>query len=139
MKVLTINSGSTSTKFKLFDMPAEEVRSYGKIESIGSEDSNLSFFSKDYSESKKAYRISDHRAGLKLLIEKLIDSGLELDGSKNCIDAIGHRVVNIGDKALGPQIVSGRVLDYIRECLKLAPLHNPPNLTGIEVCMDIFS
>lgn len=139
MKILTVNSGSTSIKFKLFNIPAEEAISYGKIESIGSEDSNLSFFSNSYSESKKAYRVSDHRTGLNLIIEKLIDSGMELTGSKGCLDAIGHRVVNIGSKALGPQLISKKVINCIRDCLELAPLHNPPNLVGIEVCMDIFS
>ena len=70
MKILTVNSGSTSIKFKLFDMPAEIVLAHGKVENIGQKEPKLSFYSNGYIEEEKTYEIFDHEIGLQLLIEK---------------------------------------------------------------------
>lgn len=138
MKILVINSGSTSIKFKLFDMPHEVVLSYGKIENISGSSSSVSFWTKRYSEKNKSYNIPNHKAGLNLIIDKLSSSQTGAIKDKSEISAIGHRVVNIGDRISSSAIIDDRVIGYIEDCLELAPLHNPPNLIGIKICMEIF-
>ena len=75
---------------------------------------------------------------LNLIMEKLSDIKTGVIKNKGDIDAIGHRVVNIGDRASSPLILDDKVIGYIKDCLDLAPLHNPPNLIGIKLCRKIF-
>jgi len=138
MKILIINSGSTSIKFKLFNMPSEALLSYGKVENIGSASSLVSLWTDNYFEENKPYNIPDHRAGLSLVIDKFSSAKAGVIKDKNEISAIGHRVVNIGDRISSSVIVDEKILDLIEECLELAPLHNPANLLGIKVCREIF-
>lgn len=139
MKILIINSGSTSIKFKLFGMPDEAVLSYGKVENIGTGSSPVSFWTDNYCEENQPYDIPDHKAGLNLIIDKLSSPPAGIIKDKSEISAIGHRVVNIGERISSSVIVDDRVIGYIEDCLELAPLHNPPNLLGIKICMGIFS
>lgn len=138
MKILTINSGSTSIKFKLYSMPEEKVLAHGKVENIGQEDPKLTFYSNGYSEERKSYDIPDHRIGLKLLIDKLKSSRVKVIKNKKDINAIGHRVVHIRDKASEPLKINNKVIKNIEDCIELAPLHNPPNLIGIKTCLKLF-
>ena len=138
MKILTINSGSTSIKFKLFSMPDEKTLAYGKLENIGQLDPRLSFYSKVYSEKDKPYDILDHKMGLNIIIDKISSPKVEAIKDKSDISAIGHRVVHIGDKASSSLVLNKKVIGYIEECSELAPLHNLPNLLGIVTCMEIF-
>ncbi|MCL4377540.1 MAG: acetate kinase [Actinobacteria bacterium] len=139
MKILTINSGSTSIKFKLYEMPQEKCLASGKIEGIGQTNSTFTFNSGSYSEKEKNYDIPDHKVGLKLIIDKLSGSGTGVIKDKKDIAAIGHRVVNVGDRVSSYLIINDKVVDDLKDCIDLAPLHNPPNLLGIEVCRDIFN
>ncbi|MHB1253760.1 MAG: acetate/propionate family kinase [Candidatus Humimicrobiaceae bacterium] len=138
MKILVINSGSTSIKFKLFDMPGEVVLAYGKVENIGGNSSLVSFWTDGYSEENKSYNVPDHKTGLNLIINKLSSPQICAIKNKSEISAIGHRVVNIGERISSSVIIDNKVIGFIEDCLDLAPLHNPPNLLGIEVCSDIF-
>ncbi len=138
MKILTINSGSTSIKFKVFDMPGEDLLADGGIKDIGMEHASLTFISEKHCEKNASYEITDHRTGLELIIAKLQDRDVDVIRDIKDIDAIGHRVVNIGDRVLEHSMIDSRIIAFLKECVSLAPLHNPPNLLGIEVCMDIF-
>lgn len=138
MKILTINSGSTSIKFKLYQMPQEEILASGKVENIGIEGSKLTYSSSKFDLKDKEYEIKDHRRGLHLIISRLLDDKTGVIKDKKEIDAIGHRVVNIGDRVDGHALIDKKILSYLEECIELAPLHNPPNLLGIKVSMDEF-
>lgn len=111
MKILVINSGSSSIKYKLFDMPAEGNSIHGVIEHIG----------------EKGSRIHDHYEGLKLVLGKIKD-----------VNAVGHRVVHGAEKFKKPILIDPSVIRKIRQCCLLAPLHNPANLTGILACKKLL-
>jgi len=111
MKILVINSGSSSIKYKLFNMPAHKLILKGTIEHIGESGSG----------------VSDHRVGLKMALEKV-------DG----IDAIGHRVVHGAEKFEKPTLINDSVIREIRKCCAIAPLHNPANLAGILACKKLL-
>ena len=138
MKILTINSGSTSIKFKLYKMPEEKVLASGKVENIGIQGSKLTYKTESTDLKDKGYDIKDHRKGLNLIISSLLDEHSGVIKDKKEIDAIGHRVVNIGDRVGSHSIIDEKILSYLQECIDLAPLHNPPNLLGIKVSMDEF-
>ncbi len=138
MKILIINSGSTSIKFKLFDMPKEKISAYGKLEKIGGNVLTLNYWTNNYTKVNSENNITSHKVALKLILEKLSDSKTGVIKKKGDINAIGHRVVNIGDRASTPLILDDEVIGYIEDCLDLAPLHNPPNLLGIKLCKKIF-
>jgi len=111
MKILVINSGSSSIKFKLFQMPEELLVAKGLIEHIGEAGS----------------RFPDHYSGLKVILEK-----------SNSVQAVGHRVVHGAEKFKKPVVVDAAVIKGIKECCCLAPLHNPANLSGILACQKLL-
>lgn len=112
MKILVINCGSSSIKYKFFDMPGQKLISKGTIEHIG----------------EKGSQIQDHYTGLKLILGK-IDS----------VDAVGHRVVHGAEKFRRPVLIDNPVIRKIRQCCAIAPLHNPANLEGILACKRLLS
>lgn len=111
MRVLVINSGSSSIKYKLFDMPTEALLSKGLIEHIG----------------EKGSEIQDHHTGLKMILKKV-------DG----VALVGHRVVHGAEKFRKPVVINAEVICKIRQCCGLAPLHNPANLAGILACKKLL-
>jgi acetate kinase len=112
MNILVINSGSSSIKYQFFKMPQEEVLAKGLIERVGQRGSG----------------IKDHRAGLKIILERI-----------KGISAVGHRVVHGGEEFKQPSLIDDYVARKIRQTSKLAPLHNPPNLMGIEACKELLA
>ncbi len=137
MRIFVINSGSTSIKFKLYCMPDEKVIAHGKVENIGQPKSVLNYFYNGLEENIDR-KIENHKAGLTLVIERLLDAEKGAVKDIKDIKAVGHRVVNIGDRIKASAIINDKVIGYIEECLDLAPLHNPPNLTGIKVCRELL-
>ena len=133
MKVLVLNSGSSSLKFQLFEMPEQKVLSKGLVERIGEECGKFS--SGDFNIEQK---IENHKQALELITDYLLDEKNNLIQSKKDIKIIGHRVVHGGNKFVQPVIISKEVKEKIRELFPLAPLHNPANLTGIETAEKIF-
>ncbi|MBW2731223.1 MAG: acetate kinase [Deltaproteobacteria bacterium] len=132
MKVLVINTGSSSIKFELFQMPEEKVEASGLLQRIGEEGSELSYSLKG-EKYKIAQKVPDHGVGLKLIISALTDGekgGIE-DISE--IGAVGHRVVHGGEAFAKTAKIDADVLQAVRDHIDLAPLHNPPNILGIEV------
>lgn len=128
MKLLSINAGSSSLKFRLYEMPAEDLIMKGTFERIGLEDS---FYSTRYNGEKKEVNttIKDHKEAVALLLKVLVDSGAVK--SLDEIEAVGHRVVHGGNKYSRSVLVTDKVIAEIERISDLAPLHNPGALKGI--------
>ena len=142
MKILVINTGSSSIKYKLFDVDRRRKMSAGVAEKIGEKTSLLTHrvFGDDGTvrETTKKGRIADHREGMEAIVELLVDPEAGAIGDKAEITAVGHRVVHGGETFRQPAIIDDEVVAAIREKIPLAPLHNPPNLTGITIAREIF-
>ncbi len=138
MKILTINSGSTSIKFKLYEMPAEKVLAAGRVENIGLDNAVVSYQTKITSGRASGIAIKNHRGGLDYIIKTLTNSKTGVINDKRDISAIGHRIVNVGDRVSSHKIIDEKFLTVLKNCIELAPLHNPPNLTGVEICLEVF-
>ena len=128
MKLLSINAGSSSLKFRLYEMPAEDLIMKGTFERIGLEDS---FYSTRYNGEKKEVNttIKDHKEAVALLLKVLVDSGAVKSLVE--IEAVGHRVVHGGNKYSRSVLVTDKVIAEIERISDLAPLHNPGALKGI--------
>ncbi len=133
MKILVINCGSSSIKFKLFEMPEEKVVCYGIVEKIGEEISNFKYYGKANFENK--LKIKNHQEGLQLIAETLLENEIKAIEE---IKGIGHRVVHGGEGFVSSVRIDDHVIKKIEEHLYLAPLHNPHNLAGINGCMKLF-
>ncbi len=133
MKVLVINSGSSSLKFQLFDMPSQKVLVKGLAERIGEETGR--FKANDFVVEK---HLASHKEALELLTEYLLNPENKMISSKDEIKIVGHRVVHGGNEFVEPVVINQEVKNKIKELFGLAPLHNPANLTGIETAEQIF-
>jgi len=142
MKILVINTGSSSIKYQLFDMDRQKVLASGLAEKIGESTGKLTHnkhIEKKASLTKVIKEtIPDHRKGLLKIVNLLVDLKYGSIKKKSEIKAIGHRVVHGGEKFQAPVIIDGGVISAIKDNIPLAPLHNPSNLTGIEVAKTIF-
>lgn len=137
MKVLVINSGSSSIKFQLIGMPGEEVVASGMVERIGLEGSRIKFAVGERFHEEEGL-IPSHEVGLKRVAELLLDAEYGVVKDATGIDAVGHRVVHGGSSFSETVRIDQSVKDKIRELFSLAPLHNPHNYKGIEVAEQIF-
>ncbi|MEM8998964.1 MAG: acetate kinase [Bacteroidota bacterium] len=137
MKILVINSGSSSIKFQVIQMPEAETLCKGLVERLGHPQGTLHYKSKKGSLQKTAH-FADHAVGLKAVIEILIDQEKGVLDSHAAIDAVGHRVVHGGDAFDAPVVIAPHVLKTIKGLSSLAPLHNPANAIGIETAMALF-
>ena len=142
MKILVINTGSSSIKYKLFDVDRRREMSSGLAEKIGEKTSLLTHrvFGDDGTvrETTKKGRVADHREGMEAIVGLLVDPEVGAIGDKADITAVGHRVVHGGETFREPNLIDDAVVAAIREKIPLAPLHNPPNLTGIAIAREIF-
>ncbi len=137
MKVLVINSGSSSIKYQLFEMPQQEVLCSGMIERIGLEKGKVHYkSSKDKIEEEVV--IKDHKSGLEKVVNLLLDDKTGVISSRNDIKVVSHRVVHGGSTFTKTTIVTKEVKKKIKSLFSLAPLHNPANLEGIIVSESIF-
>lgn len=134
MKILVINAGSSSIKYQLFDMPARDVLARGMVERIGGPDAQLVH---NYNGSKHVAQVSapDHDAGMAVILSTLTDASVGVLSTIGEIQAVGHRVVHGGEEFTGSVVINDHVLGSIERFADLAPLHNPPNLTGIRAAM----
>ena len=137
MKVLVINSGSSSIKYQLFNMLDKSVLAAGLLEQIGETASRLRHNSRDeQGETAKIVKtqpIENHQAGFQLIAAVLSETSAVRDSGE--LYGIGHRVVHGGEKFRKPTIINQEVIATIRQLIPLAPLHNPSNLLGIEVAL----
>lgn len=137
MQVLVLNSGSSSLKFQLFLMPEAQIVCSGQIERVGFEDAIFKFKSENQS-IEKVTAIANHKAGLELVANQLLDTTNGVINSPDDIAIVGHRVVHGGKHFSNTTVITKEVKEKIKSLSSLAPLHNPPNLEGIEVAESIF-
>ncbi len=138
MKVLVINCGSSSLKYQLINMDNESVLAKGLVERIGIEGSVLT----QKVEGREKYIITqpmkDHKDAIKLVLGALIDKENGVIGDMSEISAVGHRVVHGGEKYANSVLIDEEVMKSLEDCVKLAPLHNPPNIIGINACKELM-
>lgn len=133
MKILVINSGSSSIKFKLFEMEERKVLVRGLVERIGLEDSLLEINSNG-KDSKIAYGKLNHNTAVKEILSVIVSEEYGVIENVSEIDAVGHRIAHGGELFSESVIMTKEVIENIRLCSELAPLHNPVNLLGVEAC-----
>ena len=138
MKVLVINCGSSSLKYQLIDMETENSLAQGLVERIGIEGSVLT----QKVEGKDKYIVKtpmkNHKEAIEIVLKALVDGEHGVIKSMDEITAVGHRVVHGGEKYASSVLITEEVKKSIEECYKLAPLHNPPNMIGIEACEELM-
>ncbi len=135
MKVLVINAGSSSIKYQLFEMPAATVLARGMVERIGSEQSGLSYHQAGQKGSRDV-QAGDHQQAMGVILQALTDAQIGALHDIQEIAAVGHRVVHGGEEFTDSVKIDPDVLDSIERFADLAPLHNPPNLTGIRAAQQ---
>lgn len=133
MKVLIINCGSSSLKYQLNEMPSEKVLAKGLVERIGLPGAILTHRPGEEKHVMEA-EIENHEKAISLVIEALVSSEHGVIKSMDEIFAVGHRVVHAGEDFSGSVLINEAVMDALRKNIDLAPLHNPPNIMGIEAC-----
>lgn len=138
MKILVINAGSSSLKYQLMDMENEQVIAKGLVERIGIEGANL----QHRPVGKQAVRIEqamkDHTDAIKIVLKALTDPAHGVIKDMSAINAVGHRVLHAGEKFTKSMLITGEVMDAVREAIPLGPLHNPANIMGIEACQKVM-
>ncbi|WP_028581020.1 acetate kinase [Desulfogranum japonicum] len=142
MKVIVINSGSSSIKFQVLDMETETVLANGLVERIGEETGLIKTTFHPDSTQKAVVRkedpIANHQEGMLAAIDVLTKSEHAVIKNASEIDAVGHRVVHGGEDFQQPVVIDQAVMDAISANIPLAPLHNPANLDGIKVAKELF-
>ena len=138
MNILVINCGSSSLKYQLIDMEKEGVLAIGLVERIGIEGSRVKHEATGKEEVIIEEPMADHRKALELVLNALIDPDHGAIKSMDEIGAVGHRVVHGGENFAQSVIIDDKVMEAINDCIELAPLHNPPNIMGIEACQELM-
>ena len=137
MIVLVVNCGSSSLKYQLVNMDNEEVMAKGVVEKIGLSDSLLTH--KWNGQKKEILQsIPDHQVAVKLVLDILTDAECGVIKSMDEIDAVGHRVVHGGEEFACSTLITDEVMKALEKCSAMAPLHNPPNIIGINACKAIM-
>ena len=131
MKILVLNCGSSSIKYKLFEMETRSVLAQGGVEKIGLPDAFLQVKLPNGEKVKFSQPMPEHTVGIQLILSKLIDPEVGCLKSLKEIDAVGHRVVHGGEKFNQSVRITDEVKEMVVQCSDLAPLHNPANLKGI--------
>lgn len=138
MKILVLNCGSSSLKYQLFNMDDEKVLAQGIAERIGLNDSILTHKTSNGDKHKINLNFKNHKEALNKILELLTSKEYGVLKSLSEIEAVGHRVVHGGEKYSKAVLVNEDVKKSIKELFSLAPLHNPANLIGIEVCEELM-
>lgn len=137
MKILVLNCGSSSLKYQLIDMEKETVLAKGNCERIGEEESFCTHKVKGEKYVIKEY-VKDHEEALKLIIDQLLHKDYGVIDSLKEINAIGHRIVQGAEIFKESTLIDDKVIEQIKECSELAPLHNPAAVLGILACKDLM-
>ena len=132
MKILVLNSGSSSVKYKLIDTASENVLAEGGAEKIGLADGFLKYRRADSSKAILELGKTDHQGAIRAILNLLTDPVEGCIKSYDEIDAVGHRLVHGAEKFTKSVLINEEVKEMVRECYDLAPLHNPANMTGVE-------
>ena len=138
MNILVINCGSSSLKFQLIDMTTEAVQAKGLCERIGIDGSRIVYTPVGGEKMTIESPMPTHTEAIKLVLDCLTNAEYGVIKSLKEINAVGHRVVHGGEKFASSTIITDEVIKVIEECNELAPLHNPANLIGINVCRELM-
>lgn len=138
MKILVINCGSSSLKFQLIDAVSEEVIAKGLCERIGIEGSQIVYTPVGGEKSKTLKNMPSHVEAIQFVLDALTCEETGVIKDLNEIGAVGHRIVHGGEKFAKATIITDEVMEAIKECSELAPLHNPANLIGITACQKLM-
>ncbi len=138
MKILVINAGSSSLKYQLIDMDNKAVLAKGLCERIGIDGSKLNHTPAGGEKVVIESPMPSHADAIRMVIDALVDKNHGVIASMDEIGAVGHRVVHGGERFSGSVVIDEQVKDGLRECVELAPLHNPANIIGIEACEKVM-
>jgi acetate kinase len=138
MKVLVLNCGSSSIKFQFFNMTSKEVLAKGLVEKIGLNGSCLKLTKEDGEKVVFEGEILDHKIGIEYVLGVLTSKKHGCINELSEISAVGHRVVHGGERFNSSVYITNEVIEEMERCIDLAPLHNPPNLKGIEAITDLI-
>ena len=138
MNILVINCGSSSLKFQLIDMTTEAVQAKGLCERIGIDGSRIVYTPAGGEKMTIESPMPTHTEAIKLVLDCLTNAEYGVIKALKEINAVGHRVVHGGEKFASSTIITDEVIKVIEECNELAPLHNPANLIGINVCRELM-
>lgn len=141
MNILVVNAGSSSIKYQLIDMDTELPLSSGIVERIGLEEGKIihkTFLKGEEKKIIETFPIPNHRVGLERVAELLIDKQVGVIADPSEIKAVGHRMVHGGETFTKTVVITDEVKSKVEELFPLAPLHNPANLTGVEVAETVF-
>ena len=138
MNILVLNCGSSSVKYKLIEIKANEVLAEGGVEKIGLADAFIKFKLADGSKKIVELDITDHQGAIKSILDTITSEEFGCIKSFNEIDAVGHRVVHGGEKFNKSVLITQEVIDKVKECYDIAPLHNPVNIAGIDAISSIL-
>ena len=133
--ILVVNSGSSSLKYQIFDMENGGTIAKGMVERVGTAQGTISHETSD-SRNEREVKVLDHTLAFEAMVDACDEWGPDLDEAR--IEAVGHRVVQGGSRFVQPTIIDNAVIRTIDELSALAPLHNPPNLLGIEAARKTF-
>ncbi len=137
MNILVLNCGSSSIKYKLFEMNEKKVVAQGGIEKIGLADSFLKITLPNGEKKIISEPIPEHTAGVKLIFKMLMDPEIGVIKSLDEIDAVGHRMLHAGSKITKSSMLTDEVLEIFASCNDLGPLHNPANLKGVNAVKEL--
>ncbi|AGA70128.1 acetate kinase [Desulfitobacterium dichloroeliminans LMG P-21439] len=138
MKVLVINCGSSSLKYQLLDMNTKTPIAKGLVERIGLPGAVLTHRPAAGEKEIITAEIPNHTVAIQLVLDALVNPEYGVLKGLEEIGAVGHRVVHGGEKFASSVLIDDEVMQAIEECIELAPLHNPPNIAGIEACQKLM-
>lgn len=138
MKILVLNCGSSSVKYKLIDTDTDLTMAEGGVEKIGLNDGFLKFKRQDGSKDIVELGLTDHKGAVQAILNILTDVKEGCIKSYSEIDAIGHRLVHGSDKFNSSVLITDEVIQQVKDCYNLAPLHNPANITGVEAITAVL-
>ncbi len=138
MNILVLNCGSSSVKYKLIEIKANEVLAEGGVEKIGLPGAFIKFKLADGSKKVVELDITDHQGAIKSILDTITSEEFGCIKNFNEIDAVGHRVVHGGEKFNKSVLITQEVIDKVKECYDIAPLHNPVNIAGIDAISSIL-
>lgn len=135
MKVLVLNCGSSSIKYQMIETDRQDVLAKGMVERIGMSSAVLTHMPKGKEKIRIVGEILDHTIAIEYVIAVLLSPNHGVIKDKSEIDAVGHRVVHGGETFTGSVLITSKVMNVLKDNIELAPLHNPPNIKGIEACL----
>ena len=138
MKILVLNCGSSSVKYKLYEMPSKDVLAQGVVEKLGLKDSFLKMTLPNGEKVVLEKEMPEHTSAVEFILENLTSSQYGCIKSFDEINAVGHRLVHGGEAFKESVLITDEVIAKVNECIDLAPLHNPPNLKGIDAIKKLL-